>query len=496
VEDSTGSSGTETPAAAERKAARAIDLTQDRWLGRYELLFKLARGGMGTVYVARLVGAHGFDKLVAVKLLHDAMEGSAQLRAFLNEARVSARIDHANVVQTLELGEHDGVPFIVMELVRGVSLSAVLRELRAREQRMDPALAAWVVGRAARGLHAAHELLDAEGRAMKLVHRDVSPQNVLVSYEGRVAVADFGIAKLADTDPTSVGVVKGKFAYMSPEQARAETLDRRSDVFALGVVLHEALTGKRLFATDSPLTTIGNVLDMEVAPPHELASDVPEAISSVTMMCLSKERDDRFATARAMGDALSNAIAESGLRADEQSLGELVAELFPERKKRFDRKVDLAMRQSKPPDEAGNIDAAPLDIEATGEGEALARTVEDELPTAKPRRWPLVAAGVVALAGALWIGQGFRDGAPPSAASDSGEAMSTEAPPSAPPEPAAASATAAASASARETAVPTATASASASAAPIRRRPPPRTPRPRPKAKPKSDVPLFDDIGN
>src|SRR5579883_776159 len=241
-------------------------------LGRYDLLFELARGGMGAVYVGRLVGAHGFDRLVAVKRL---TREDADVEAFLEEARVSARISHPNVVQTFELGEEQGMPFLVMQLVEGVSLARLLSKLAARDEAIGADLAAWILAQAAAGLHAAHELRSVDGRPLGLVHRDVSPQNVLLSYEGRVYVTDFGIAKLRDARrSTESGVVKGKFAYMSPEQARAQPVDRRSDVFALGILLYEAIVGARLFQGESPAETVLRVVEQATPSPRAARPEV------------------------------------------------------------------------------------------------------------------------------------------------------------------------------------------------------------------------------
>lgn len=360
-------------------------------LGRYEVLFELARGGMGTVYVGRLVGAHGFDRLVAIKVLSE-QRGEADLAAFLAEARVTARITHPQVVQTLELGEQDGMPFIVMELVRGVSLSMLLRELAARGERLPADLAAWIAAKAAAGLHAAHELDDDDGRALGLVHRDVSPHNILLSFDGRVAVADFGIAKLVDNDPTRTGVVKGKFGYMSPEQALCEPVDRRSDVFSLGVVLHEALTGERLFAKKSPLLAVKSIVEKQAEPPHQMAEDVPEEISDVVMIALAKSREDRFSTAKSMGKALREALAAVGSRADDAQLAGLLDATFASRRDGFERRLKRAIR------------ALPVAQEPTTDADnAVSHTVREDLYLTN-RRPPWVwALGAVAVAAVVFV---------------------------------------------------------------------------------------------
>ncbi len=219
-------------------AARAS--VAGRRLGRYELLLEMGSGGMATLYLARMAGPRRFEKLVAIKKIHDHLTSRQDfVDMFLDEAQISARIQHPNVVQLFDLGEADGSYFIAMEYVHGVNLAGLLRAVSGRGSgQYGWPQAAWIVAEAAAGLHAAHELLTTDGRPMNLVHRDVSPQNILVSYDGNVKVADFGIAFAAERiTHTSSGVLKGKIPYMAPEQAAGEPLDRRADVFALGTLL-------------------------------------------------------------------------------------------------------------------------------------------------------------------------------------------------------------------------------------------------------------------
>ncbi len=386
-------------------------------LGRYELLFELARGGMGTVHVARLVGAHGFDRLVAIKQISDNQRGDAELQSFLSEARVTARISHPNVVQSLELGEEEGMPFIVMELIRGISMSQLSRELTAREELMAPEIAAWVIAKAAAGLHAAHLLTDDDGRDLGLVHRDVSPQNILLSYDGRVAVADFGIAKLVDNDPTRSGVVKGKFAYMSPEQAMSSAVDARSDVFALGVVLHEALTGERLFATRSPLETVKAILERAPIDPHDVRRDVPKAISAATMKALAKKPEDRFATAKELQDALLSALASAHLHTDEGDLATVIEQLFSTQRKRFEARLKRSLKRAAT-GEAPLDEAPAVHGYARSDDHTVAPTVGEMQTPATSRKW--APAAVVALAAAsgmaLWAANDEPPQPPTSAA--------------------------------------------------------------------------------
>ncbi len=380
-------------------------------LGRYQLLFELARGGMGTVHAARLRGAHGFDRLVAIKQLK--AEGSApeHLEAFLAEARITARLNHPNVVQTLELGEHEGRPFIVMELIRGVSLARLLRRIQRAGDQLPTAVAVWVVSRVAAGLHAAHE------RA--LIHRDVSPENILLSFEGGVYVADFGVAKLTETERQTVsGVVKGKFAYMSPEQTEARVLDRRSDVFALGIVLHEALTGARLFAADSMAATIRRIWALTPPDPRDGRDDVPEELVHVAMRCLEKAPEDRYDSADEVASALRRVLRAMGAMLDESDVSELIVRYFPNEQAALDQRIrdaTLALDERGP---APPLDAhaRPLEVspahralstgEQTHEGSVTASiTTGPPLAPIASRglTGALVAVALAAIAGGLWL---------------------------------------------------------------------------------------------
>ncbi|MFO0668628.1 MAG: serine/threonine-protein kinase [Polyangiaceae bacterium] len=272
-------------------------------VGRFRPLFALGTGGMGTVYAAR-VGTGDAARMVALKVMRRDSSRSAQ-SAFLREGRIATRIHHPNVVWSYELGTADGRPYISMELVFGVSLAELVQKLRAAQARLDPYLAAFVVAAVADGLHAAHDLTDDDGAPLGLVHRDVSPHNVLLGFDGRVLVSDFGIAKVDHgATTTTEGVVKGKLAYMSPEQVSGEALDRRSDVFALGVLLHELLTGHRLFLGETPAAVAMAVANRRVEPP----ADAPTELTAVTMRCLEKTPDRRFGTASEVAEALRVAM--------------------------------------------------------------------------------------------------------------------------------------------------------------------------------------------
>jgi eukaryotic-like serine/threonine-protein kinase len=229
-----------------------------RTLGRYEVVGHLASGGMAEVLLGRVRGPHGFERAVVLKrILPHLARMSSFVDMFLDEARIIARIHHPNVVQVHELGTEGGELFMAMEYLAGESVSSLVRRLATRNAKLDHALAAFIVAEACAGLHAAHELKTDDGALLHIVHRDVSPQNIFITFDGAVKVIDFGIAKSADrVARTEAGQLKGKLDFMSPEQCKSEPLDRRTDVFALGIVLYELLTQRRLFKRPSPAGTI------------------------------------------------------------------------------------------------------------------------------------------------------------------------------------------------------------------------------------------------
>ncbi|HEY0841067.1 MAG TPA: serine/threonine-protein kinase, partial [Vulgatibacter sp.] len=263
--------------------------------GRYTLLERVGGGGMAPVYRASLVGDGGFEKDVAVKVIRQELSEDSQFTdMFLDEARLSARLTHANIVQTFDFGRHEGVHFLAMELVRGRTLAAILRICKAKGVRLGLAPSLHVAAEIARGLGYAHRLAGPGGEALGIVHRDVSPQNVLLSREGEVKLADFGIAKAVNrSHVTQPGRVRGKCAYMAPEQIRGQELDGRADVFALGVVLWECLTCRPLFDGDSDAAVLMQVLEKELERPSVYAPEVPPAVDELALRLLSRDRRDR-----------------------------------------------------------------------------------------------------------------------------------------------------------------------------------------------------------
>jgi eukaryotic-like serine/threonine-protein kinase len=276
---------------------------------RYELFEEIASGGMATVFLGRLRGGSGFARTVAIKRLHSHLARDPLfVGMFLDEARLAARIRHPNVVSTLDVVNHEGELFVVMDYVHGESLSRIRSHLAGEGKKIPLAVIGAIVSGILQGLHAAHEAKDEDGHPLHIVHRDVSPQNVLLGADGVARVVDFGVAKAAGRIQTTAdGQVKGKASYMAPEQI-AGVVDRRSDVFAASIILWELLTSHRLFTGDSQAETLANVLAAKVPSPRTFDSTLSASIEELVMAGLDAQPDRRFATAREMDQALLRAI--------------------------------------------------------------------------------------------------------------------------------------------------------------------------------------------
>ncbi|EAU69233.1 serine/threonine protein kinase [Stigmatella aurantiaca] len=287
---------------------------------------------MGQIYLARQKGPVGFQKLLVVKrLLPHLSEEEEFIQMFLDEARIAALLNHPNIAQIYELGDVDGIYFIAMEYVHGEAIAEVNKRAIQRKGLMPLALKCRVIADAAAGLDAAHHARSPSGRKLALIHRDVSPQNVLVGFNGCVKIIDFGVAKAAGKlAQTVVGTIKGKHAYMSPEQARGEPLDHRSDVFGLGTVFYELLTQTRLFKRDSELATLKAVVGAKVAPPSEVTPGIPKALDALVLKALARNRDERFATAGELQLAIEDFLVKHQLPGTTAHLAAFMRELYAE----------------------------------------------------------------------------------------------------------------------------------------------------------------------
>ena len=296
-------------------------------LGRYELLLPIAQGGMATVWAARLKGSRGFQKTVAIKTMLPSLSDDPQFeQMFLDEASLASRIHHPNVAEILDLGEQDEVLYLVMEWVDGEALSVVHRAAKRTDAIMPQRIALRIVGQACAGLHAAHELKDENDAPLQLVHRDVSPQNILVTYDGIVKVVDFGVAKALGrvADQTTAGQLKGKVPYMSPEQARGGQVDRRTDVFAMGIVLYKLATGLHPFLGDNDMVTMRNIISRPVLSPRARNPGFSPELEQVLMKCLHKDPDRRYPTIADVDRAIDRVLAVTGASVVDDDVGSFV----------------------------------------------------------------------------------------------------------------------------------------------------------------------------
>lgn len=264
--------------------------------GKYLLLDRLNVGGMAEVFIAKAFGVEGLERYIAIKRILPSMAEDAEfIQMFIDEARISVQLNHANVVHIHELDKVDESYYIAMEYVAGKDVRTLLERYRRRQEAMPVAQAAFIASKMCEGLHYAHTRKDARGQELGIIHRDVSPQNILVSYEGEVKIIDFGIAKAANrSQKTQAGILKGKFGYMSPEMVRGQPIDRRSDIFALGIILFELLTGEKLFTGESDYSVLEKVRNAQVPEPRALNPDIPPALERVLRKALAREPADRY----------------------------------------------------------------------------------------------------------------------------------------------------------------------------------------------------------
>ncbi len=277
---------------------------------RYKVIEKIASGGMAEVFRAESAGLEGFKKTVAIKrVLPHLSEKKQFIGMFLDEARVSAHLGHSNCVQVFDIGVGDNTYFIVMEYVDGADLKAIIEYLRQTNRQMAPELACLICVKICEGLAYAHELRDAEGRPMNIVHRDMSPPNVLVTRHGEVKIVDFGLAKAnSQLERSEPGIIKGKFSYLSPEAAQGKTVDQRTDIFAVGIILWELLAGRRLFLGETDLETVRQVQRAEVPPVRQFNQQVTPELERVVARGLAADPNRRYQTAREFAHDLNQVL--------------------------------------------------------------------------------------------------------------------------------------------------------------------------------------------
>lgn len=405
-------------------------------VGRFEVLGLLATGGMAEVFLARLSGPSGFQKPVVLKRVLPHLARQPDFRKmFLHEARISSTIHHNNVVLVQELCETEDDLYLVMEYLQGESVATTNRSLKKLGESMPMLLGAHIVAEACAGLHAAHELTSEDGTSLGVIHRDVSPHNVFLTYDGHVKVIDFGIAKAKSTDAlTKTGELKGKAVYMAPEQFKGAAIDRRVDVFALGVMLFELTTGKRLFERDNEVLSMHAVCAEPIPSPSSVASEpYPPALEAIVQKALARDPAERYPTAAAMRKDLVAALRSLTSNDAEEDLSTLLKRVFVERigdKKRLLANLQLgnaieriplgedsvrSMRHVKP---AGlGIEPDPPNTSSTA-----FPLVGLPAPPPRPRKTILVVAGALAVAagitGAVLATRGARDASSPASSNE------------------------------------------------------------------------------
>jgi serine/threonine protein kinase len=372
-----------------------------RPFGHYTLVRRLANGGMAEVYLAKAESPSGFEKTVAIKRVHPHLTGTEQPQAALaEEAKLAVCLRHPNIVRTFDLGRADDADFIVMEHVEGFDLQHLLDALADQERRLPIAIAVHLVAEVCRGLHYAHTFRDAEGQPMGIVHRDISPQNILLGVSGEVKLTDFGIAKTMTRRSRSTGgVIKGKYYYMSPEQASGEHLDHRSDIFSAGVVLWELLAGRRLHYAPDVHTLLQAVRAAQIPAPSSLRPSVPTGLDAVVARATARKPDDRFDDAASMAQALERCLDWRPRSALVESLGGLL-ETIPA--------PEVVTRPPAPPVVPRTRDrATPPDATlryALEDGRPTVAGLASPQPSVPGRRWDwLLAAGVALVGVAAWL---------------------------------------------------------------------------------------------
>jgi len=378
-----------------------------RVVGRYALYDPIAAGGMATVHYGRLRGPVGFARTVAIKRLHPELARDPEfVSMFLDEARLAARIRHPNVVQTLDVVAEDGELFLIMEYVQGESLGRLRRSLAQEQQVIPHRIATAIMSGALMGLHAAHEAKNEQGERLGLVHRDVSPQNILVGADGLARVLDFGVAKAAGrVHTTREGKVKGKLAYMAPEQVQSGQITREADIYSASVVLWETLTGKRLFHADNQMTVIARILAHNVPPPSQVVPGLPAGYDAVVAKGLSRKPSERYSSAREMALALE---AVDGVESPARVAGWLEARAGNVLEERAERIASIERGS-----DVSNISeiqvggAAPLSDPQSSSGIVSVHPAA----SAPKKRWLWVAgaaAGALLLVGGLLLARALR----------------------------------------------------------------------------------------
>lgn len=359
--------------------------------GRYFLVDKVATGGMAEVFKAKSFSHGGFEKLLVIKrILEHLSDNDEFVEMFIDEAKITVSLQHPNIVQIYDFGRIRENYFLSMECVEGKDVKGILRKLAQRRKLLPTEFAVYIAHEMCKGLDYAHKKADAQGSPLRIIHRDISPSNILVSYSGEVKIADFGIAKAESSAyDTKDGVLKGKFEYMSPEQASGNELDSRTDIFSAGIILHEMLTGRRLFKTDSDVKTLEKIKAVDIQPPSTLNPNIPARLDEIVMRALSRDADQRFGDGREFQQALLEYMYPATPDLTRESLSHFMQELFSTE---IEEERDRLLEGTRI---ASDMYAADPGADAAQEWTSTGVTATGTLQT-KASRWPLAVA-IIAL---------------------------------------------------------------------------------------------------
>ncbi len=363
--------------------------------GKYVLLDRVAVGGMAEIFLARQEGLEGFEKTIVIKRIRPHLSNQkAFVTMFLNEAKLAAQLNHPNIVQIYDLGKIGESYFIAMECIDGRDMRRILPKAEAMGMEFPLVYALKVASSVCEGLYYAHQRTDLYGNALRIVHRDVTPENIFVSFDGTVKILDFGIAKAANQiEQTRAGEIKGKISYMSPEQCMGKGLDQRSDIFSLGAVLYEWITGNKLFSGDSEVAILKSISDGRIIPPSEMRPDLPPEVERILMKALERDRDQRYQTAWEMQSDLDQFLTKRDFTPSNIHLANFMRELFKdELEEERQRRVAEGAAQSPPllevlpggeggmPDDTADDPLAPIPLRPRRESAS-----QETHPNRKPR---------------------------------------------------------------------------------------------------------------
>lgn len=370
--------------------------------GKYYLVDRIAVGGMAEIFKAKTYGVGGFENVCVIKrILKHLSENEQFVRMFMDEAKVSALLQHNNVVRVYDFGKQRENYFIAMEYVEGKDVKQILRKLAERRKLLPQEFAVYIAMEAAKGLDYAHKRTTLQGQPLGIVHRDVSPSNLLVSYNGEVKAADFGIVQAANcAEDTDAGTLKGKFEYMSPEQAQGLELDRRSDLFSLGIILHEMLTGRRAFKSENEIRTLERIKAVEIDPPSFFNPRVPARLDEIVMRALARDPDDRYQDGRQLQVDLLEFLYPASPDLTQQSLSHFMRELFAEEAEAERRRLEEGSRLALAVHESTSKLELEPEWEDGGESRGSRGTTPTQAPMAPapaPSRVPLFIAAIAVL---------------------------------------------------------------------------------------------------